>query len=380
MFRYPVQEVVEGSARIIVPKFSEPKAKKYYTALPVFFNPVMKLNRDITIYIYKRYHHLRDKFLKYCDALSGTGIRGIRIAKEIPYEKEVYFNDISNDAYELITYNAKKELKNVNYFINNIDARELFIKHKFDVIDIDPFGSPIKFIESALFSLGRKGLLGITATDVPVLYGKYPKTCLRRYYSNSLQVDCSHEVGLRILIGAIARKAAESDKAINVLFSFYTKHYYRLFIEIEQNVKAADLCLSKLGFLFYCPSCFERKINKNFSDLKLICDVCNSRAKYAGPLWLGSLIDRRFIKPILGGIKDYSIKRFFNKLLNELDVPFYYDLHFLCDRLNIPVPSFASLENYFKKNDLLWSRTHFSVYGFKTTGKIEGVYKFLKKI
>ena len=52
------------------------------------------------------------------------------------------------------------------------DARMAMVQGSFQWIDVDPFGSPITFIDGALQALGRVGVLEVTATDTaaPVSY------------------------------------------------------------------------------------------------------------------------------------------------------------------------------------------------------------------
>ncbi len=88
-------EVKEGLARILVPK-----AERIYDAPPVFYNPIMSLNRDISVLAVKV---LGPKGV--LDALSATGIRGIRYALETPAE-EVWLNDINEEAYGLMKKNV----------------------------------------------------------------------------------------------------------------------------------------------------------------------------------------------------------------------------------------------------------------------------------
>ena len=43
------------------------------------------------------------------------------------------------------------------------------VQGSFQWIDVDPFGSPITFIDGALQALGRVGVLEVTATDTAAL-------------------------------------------------------------------------------------------------------------------------------------------------------------------------------------------------------------------
>lgn len=68
-------EMREGLARILVPK-----AERIYDAPPVFYNPVMALNRDLSVLAVDILKPPR----KVLDALSATGIRGVRYASRPP--------------------------------------------------------------------------------------------------------------------------------------------------------------------------------------------------------------------------------------------------------------------------------------------------------
>ena len=87
--------IKEGRAEIFIPK-----AERIYDA-PVFYNPAMTLNRDLSVLVLQV---LNPKTV--LDALSATGIRGIRYALETNAE-EIWLNDINPDAFKLIIKNLK---------------------------------------------------------------------------------------------------------------------------------------------------------------------------------------------------------------------------------------------------------------------------------
>lgn len=64
----------------------------------------------------------------------------------------------------------------------------------FHVIDIDPYGSPSIFLNSAIQAISNGGLLCVTATDMPVLCGKYPETCFAKYGATSMKGGGCHEM------------------------------------------------------------------------------------------------------------------------------------------------------------------------------------------
>ena len=186
-------EIKEGLARILVPK-----AERIYDA-PVLYNPIMSLNRDISVLALKAIGPKR-----VLDALSATGIRGIRYTLETPAE-EVWMNDINRDAFELILTNvelnfgirpsvegkrAVGELFGGKRLIVSWDDANRMMAEEFryfDFIDLDPFGSPVEFLDTALRSVKRRGVIGGTATDTGVLCGAYRNACRRKYLAEPIR-------------------------------------------------------------------------------------------------------------------------------------------------------------------------------------------------
>ena len=100
----------------------------------------------------------------------------------------------------------------------------------FHYVDIDPFGSPVPYLESGILPVARRGILAITATDTSVLSGTYPNTCIRRYTSTPLlSAEFYHEVGIRILIKKAIEEGAKLDYALRPIFSYSYRHYFRPF-------------------------------------------------------------------------------------------------------------------------------------------------------
>ena len=79
--------ITEGKARIAVATASTVSKK-----MPVFYNPAMTLNRDITVLLLTA---LGRKSMRMADVLAGSGIRTIRLLKELPPSmvEEVTVND-----------------------------------------------------------------------------------------------------------------------------------------------------------------------------------------------------------------------------------------------------------------------------------------------
>ena len=187
--------------------------------LEIFYNPVMKFNRDISILLL----NALNKKMQIADPLAGSGIRSIRFIKELNKGiiTSIAINDSSTNAVRAIKKNVKlNKIKNKNIVISNKDANEFLLSSKgFDYIDIDPFGSPNPFLDAAVKRLARDGILAVTATDTAPLAGTYPNACKRKYWAIPLRNHLMHEVGIRILIRKVQLIGIQYDKALIPIFS-----------------------------------------------------------------------------------------------------------------------------------------------------------------
>ena len=65
---------------------------------------------------------------------------------------------------------------------------------RFDVVDIDPYGSAAPFLDSAVQSASSGGLLCITCTDMAVLCGNHPEACFAKYGAMPAKRQHCHEM------------------------------------------------------------------------------------------------------------------------------------------------------------------------------------------
>ncbi len=371
-------EIKEGLARILVPK-----AERIYDA-PVFYNPVMALNRDISVLAVKAISPKR-----VLDALSATGIRGLRYSLETPAE-EVWMNDINEGAFNLILKNvglnfgvesvpeggrAEVKLPNGKKLVVNLgDANKLMAEkfRYFDFIDLDPFGSPVEFLDSALRSVKRRGFLGVTATDTGVLCGAYRKACLRKYLAEPIRGELCHEAGLRILIGTVVRYAAKYDLGVDVLLAYYRDHYFRAFLGLKSGAKKADESVEMLGYLW-------QEENGKFRYER---GFLPREPRAHGPMWLGPLKDEKFVEGLVklakaspDSISHKKTLQFLSLLHEELDVPFHYDTHALARKNGLEVVKVSKAIETLRALGFSATRTHFSPTSIKTNAPFEAVLK-----
>lgn len=111
--------VTEGQATILFPNDNG-----------VFYNPVQQFNRDLSIAAIRCWAEKRrteksfnqsSKF-KVCEALSASGLRSIRYAKELGgYLKSIVANDMSADAVESIRRNCEFNDISEGLIVPNMD-------------------------------------------------------------------------------------------------------------------------------------------------------------------------------------------------------------------------------------------------------------------
>jgi len=328
--------IEEGKAKIKVPKEG-----KISRELPVFYNPVMKFNRDVSVLLLK----VNGKKMRIALPLGGTGVRAVRILKELPKSKikEVVINDVSKEAVKIIKENLG--LNKVKATVVNKDAN-LFLMEStgFDYIDVDPFGSPNIFLDSSIKRLGRDGILAVTATDTGCLAGAYPKACLRKYWANPVKNENMHENGLRILIRKVQLIGADHDKALVPIYSYFKDHYFRVFFRCDKGKQKVDKLLKEHGML-----------------------------GEAGPLWLGNLWDKK----IAAGIAKLSDDKFLHTINREakINVIGFYNLPKLAKKFKLKMIKQEELIAKIKKKGYKAASTHFAVNSIRSDIKIEKLVK-----
>jgi tRNA (guanine26-N2/guanine27-N2)-dimethyltransferase len=221
-------EIIEGQASML-----------YDNKEAVFYNKVQVLNRDLSCQVIRLFaEHLsretEEKIskkqaraealaaekgdatvrptrlapfdgLRVLDALAATGLRSVRYLKEVPGVKHVTINDLLPEATAQAQRNCERNSVDPgSYTIHTGDAVSLMHVHKdaavedpsrrpFDVIDLDPYGTAVPFLDAAVQAVADGGLLAVTCTDSPVLCGSYPETCYAKYGSVPLKNKYVHE-------------------------------------------------------------------------------------------------------------------------------------------------------------------------------------------
>ncbi|MBW2966636.1 tRNA (guanine(26)-N(2))-dimethyltransferase, partial [Candidatus Woesearchaeota archaeon] len=336
--------IQEGKAKIKI-GVEEKISKK----LPVFYNPVMKFNRDVSVLLLEA---IENKDMQVGLPLSATGVRGIRFLKELSKSKikVVKFNDHDKNAVKIIKQNLKLNKIKSKVEVYNQDANLFMLEHPgFDYIDIDPYGSPNIFLDSAIKRLSRNGILAVTATDTGCLAGTFVNACLRKYWAMPIRDEMMHETGLRILIRKVQLIGADHDKALKPIFSYFKDHYFRIFFRCEKGKKKVDEILKQHGM---------------FNE--------------AGPLWMGSLFDSKIASKIAKKSDENFLKIIEKE--SKISVLGFYDIHKICKRNKLKAPKTELLIKEIKKKGFKVSKTHFSSLSVKSDIKLAKLVKLIRRL
>ena len=332
------------------------------------YNRYMESVRDSSV-IFGR--ATRKEGQRILDGLAASGARGLRMANECGVRADFELNDRDLRAAVLMKQNA--EMNSLGHVkIHCRDLRSLLAEEQFDYIDIDPFGTPVDFIDAAVQSCKNNGIIAITATDTAPLYGTYPKTCFRRYGSLSSRSPFAHETGLRILIGFIVREAAKHDRAVEPLLCFHADHYFRCHARIRNGAARADAAVMGLGYVVY-----DRKTMKR----QVLVDL--PKKNYAGPIWARAMFSPEIVKK-MKATGDLGTSPRCAKMLEawseEMAMgPGYYVMDDLARKTKLAPPKLQEFVGFLRESGAQASRTHFDPKGIKTDLGASELLKLYKK-
>lgn len=260
------------------------------------------------------------------DALSATGLRALRYASELPSATKVVANDLSASAIQSMKTNIDyNELQ--NHIQPNLgDARAymygLKVGQKFDVIDLDPYGTAAPFMDAAVQGVKDGGLLCVTCTDAGVWASTgYAEKSFSLYGGMPSKGPHSHEVGLRLILNGLAMSAAKYGLSIEPLLSLSIDFYARVFVRVYRSPAQVKFTAGNTIVVYNCDSgcgawsiqplgSTKQKLDRKGNPVYHFglaqgpsagphCEHCGFKTHLAGPMWGGPLHNPHFIQKIL---------------------------------------------------------------------------------
>ncbi|RMB93778.1 hypothetical protein DUI87_29770 [Hirundo rustica rustica] len=267
--------ITEGRATIAFPSTNE-----------VFYNPVQGFNRDLTRPSRRgrsrgppepgdppepprvaRPGEPCEGGLRVLEALAASGLRSVRFAREVPGLGAVVASDRSPRAARLMARNVARNGVGGLVTPRLADARMLMYQSKaerepFDVIDLDPYGSPAPFLDAAVQAVSEGGLLCVTCTDVAVMAGNSAETCYSKYGAVSLKGRFCHEMALRIVLHSLDLRANCYQRFVVPLLSVSADFYVRVFVRVFTGQAKVKASASKQALVFHCVGCGSHHLQR----------------------------------------------------------------------------------------------------------------------
>jgi tRNA (guanine26-N2/guanine27-N2)-dimethyltransferase len=365
-------DVSEGGVTVDVPTES---GGGEGAADDVFFNATQELNRDVTVATLAAYRGREPRAESYLDAMTASGIRGVRAADA---GWDVTMADLDPDAAALAESNlARNDLDGT---VVERDANSLLHDHDrvFDVVDVDPFGSPMPFADAAFAN--TRNMVCITATDTAPLCGAHFESGVRKYSATPRNTDYHSEMGLRILLGALARTAARYDVGVEPVLSHVSDHYVRTYLDLHHRATDANEAIEELGHVYHCQQCLHREHEHGLiADPREECPRCGgSQVLTAGQLWLGPAHDTDFVARVREHLtldmgKAERADRLLSTIEGEVHEPTHYDQHRLYKQWSEPAIGMDEFVDRLRDAGIDASRAHFGGTTFKTPAGIDAM-------
>ena len=307
----------EGRTLMLLPHPPEnsqgPSAK---SSGEVFYNPAMAGSRTRSVLLFRHAMEegmLGDGPVYALDGLTASGLRARRWLNELPYGISSRISativDLEKEALDWARSSHREfppsdgggDLQTLQG-----DLRTAVLSSGRHWIDIDPYGSPVPFIDSAMQSMARSGVMEVSATDTAALTGS-SKTALMRRYGARVRTDClAHDSGMRVMLSNISRIAARHDRTIEPLLSIWDSHHLRVSFRVMKSVSSANILEERIGWRVFAPRKEEvaasidskLQVETGGDALPMHCmlplnfPVDREDPRVSGPLWIGPTGDR----------------------------------------------------------------------------------------
>ncbi|KAG7986432.1 hypothetical protein I3843_03G078700 [Carya illinoinensis] len=341
------------------------------------------------------------------EALAASGLRSLRYAREVEGIGQVVALDNDKVSVEAckrnIKFNGSVACSTVEAHLT--DARVFMLTHpkEFDMVDLDPYGAPSMFLDSAVQSVVDGGMLMCTATDMAVLCGSSGEVCYSKYGSYPLRGKYCHEMALRILLACIESHANRYKRYIVPVLSVKMNFYVRVFVRIYTSASAMKNTPLKLSYVYQCTGCdsfhlqpIGRTVSKNNSVRHLPgfgpaapqeCSDCGKKFNMGGPIWSAPIHDQEWVASILADVKSMKdrypaydrISAVLTTISEELpDVPLFLSLHNLCATLKCTSPSAVIFRSAVINAGYRISGTHVNPLGLKSDAPMDVIWDIMR--
>jgi len=281
----------------------------------VFYNPAMAGSRTRSVLLFRNALDLGilgEGTVYALDGLTASGLRARRWLNELSPEKSERISATIVDLEEEALRWAEASHSEFPPRGGGImepskgDLRSVVLRSGRHWVDIDPYGSPMPFIDSAMQSMARSGVMEVSATDTAALTGSSRTALMRRYGARVRTDSLAHDSGMRVMLATFSRVAARHDRSIVPLLSVWDSHHLRVSFRVLKSVSTANELEGSIGWRVHAPT--KEEVLASISSglhhesslvhlpmhcmLPLKYPIDRSDTRVSGPLWIGPMGDR----------------------------------------------------------------------------------------
>ena len=243
--------------------------------------------------------------VRVLDGLAGCGIRALRYARE-GGAAAVWANDADPDRLPLLRANLATASPSVRCRFGAETLQRLLAgclgrEERFELVDLDAFGSPTALLPLALEAVAFGGVLYLASTDGRSPTGHDRPAAVRRLGAAARAHPASWELALRLQLGTLARAAWALGRGLEPILSFSEGRTFRTAVRVRRQPAPGEE--RHLGLLAHCHGCGDQQ---ELSLLRLgrwapcCCRGDAPPLSVSGPLWLGPLQDPATLAAMLG--------------------------------------------------------------------------------
>ncbi|KAF6262188.1 N2,N2-dimethylguanosine tRNA methyltransferase-domain-containing protein [Scenedesmus sp. NREL 46B-D3] len=342
------------------------------------------------------------------EGLAASGLRSIRYALELDGVSRIDATDLDPAVVDSMRANIALNGPEAQARVvpTCSDARLLMLQspEAYDAIDLDPYGTPAHFLDSALQAVAEGGLLAVTATDMAVLCGNSGEVCWTKYGSYPIHRPYCHEAAVRILLSCLESHANRYKRYIVPLLSVHMDFYIRVFVRVFTSAAEIKCSASKQAYVWQsqgCDSWWLQPVGQQQQKGNSVkhmpahgpavpqnrCPESGAAFLMGGPIWARPLHDQVWVAELLqqmeaeaGRYAQFArLKGILTSVLEELpDVPLYYNVHDMCRTVRCTPPRAEQLRSAIINAGFRVSGSHANPLALKTDAPPKVVWDIVR--
>ena len=300
-----LSEVEETAVELITESSVQFRLRAAPAGPSLFYRPASRLIRDLGVLALAVLGVPGPRVL---DAMSGSGVRTLRYVLE-GGASFVLANELMEGEHPLEA-NLAPLVADGRCNVSHSDAIDLYLRGKldgtrFDMVDVDAFGTGQPHLSEAWYALKAGGLLYICATDSLTTKGENRHKAWSGYAATAQSFPACNEQGLRLVVATAFREAAARNLHAAPVFSYFHRpsSTFRVMMRLVRARRPPAAAFEQLGYVARCPECGELWRVKA-DELGAVgamgarrCCAHASRGapKVSGPLWVGPMHDAAYV-------------------------------------------------------------------------------------